>query len=101
MDQTCSYSGYECAGDLYCTATFSTMTGVCKAPIALGGACTYGLYNQCAGATYCTGTSTTPAGVCANQKSAGATCSSYAECQSSNCTMGTCGATTYCVDPTP
>lgn len=99
VDQTCS-SGGQCVTGLFCTGT-STAPGVCKAPYAIGAACTYNpsAYNQC-GDGYCTGTSAAPSGVCANKKITGATCTSYGECQGP-CTAGLCAPPSYCYDQTP
>lgn len=99
--ETCT-AQFECDLDtLYCTATTSMPSGVCRPRGAVTAACSYSQrFFACNDGLYCTATATSPTGVCANTKGANATCVDSAECQSRTCTSGRCTAPP-CIDPTP
>lgn len=99
VDQPCRFGVSECEDALWCSAT-TTTAGVCKAKVALSGACTFDhAFDSCVSGLYCTATSAS-SGVCANRKAAGASCTSSNECIGS-CVNMTCANSMSCSDPTP
>ena len=100
VNGTCTNTQTQCAESLYCTATSTMPTGVCKAPGAVGAACVFGIpsYYQCANG-YCTATATAMSGSCAALKGEGGSCQVSEECISS-CNNNVCDRPS-CFDPTP